>query len=144
MSTPDRGATRLALVDALVEACPTAAQVLGYQAKAFEQSPVIVITSAASDRQRTTLRGSTATFAFNLHLFVAFAEDGEAGYTDADAEDLLDQLEREIAQFVDGNQRTDHWTALAYAQPTDAGAPALVGGREYRHELVALAVSVTA
>jgi hypothetical protein len=119
--------------------------VLDYQAKDFGgRSPAIVVTSAASERQRATLRGSTATFAFNLHLFVAFAQDGEEGYTDADAEALLDQVELEIAQFVDTHQRSAAWHALAYAEPTDAGAPAEIGSVEYRHELIALAVSVSA
>lgn len=144
MSTPDRGATRLALAAALTVACPTAAAVLGYQAKDFGgRSPALVVTSAASERERVTMAGSVATFVYNLHLFVAFAADGETGYTDADTEGLLDQVELEVAQFVDRSQRTTNWHALAYTRPSDAGAPVTIGGIEYRHEIIALAVSVS-
>lgn len=143
MSTPDRGATRRALAQALRAAVPSAAVVYAYQAADFGgQSPALVLTSAASERERASMAGSTAIFAYDVHVFVAFAERAEDGYTDADAEDLLDQVEREIATFVDTSQRTASWHALAYAQATDAGAPATIGGREYRHEIIPLAVSV--
>lgn len=143
MSTPDRGATRKAVAIRLRANVPSAAAILDYQANDFGgQSPTIVVTSAASERERATMQGSIAVFVFFLHLFVAFAQDGEAGYTDSDAEDLLDQVEREIAQFVDRTQRTTDWHALAYSRASDAGTPATIGGIEYRHEVVALAVSV--
>lgn len=143
MSTPSRKATRTALALALPAALPSAAAIYGYQAKDFGgQSPVVVVTSAGSERERVTLQGSIATFLLYLHLFVAFAADGESGYTDATTEDLLDQVEDEIAQFVDTQQQTASWHALAYDRVSDAGEPAMVGGVEYRHELIVLAVHV--
>jgi hypothetical protein len=144
MSTPDRGATRTAIAAGLRANVPSAATVLAYQANDFSGlSPTIVVTSAASERERATMQGSVAIFVYHLHVFVAFAADGEVGYTDSDAEDLIDQVEREIAQFVDRTQRTAEWHALAYSRASDAGTPASIGGIEYRHEVIALAVSVS-
>jgi hypothetical protein len=144
MSTPDRGVTRVAVAAGLRANVPSAAAIYDYQIKDVSgQSPVVIVTSAASERERVTLRGSSATFVFHLHIFVAFAADSDEGYTDRDVERLLDQVEHEIAQFVDGSQRDAAWSGLAYSRASDAGSPATIGGIEYRHEVIALAVAVT-
>lgn len=116
-------------------------QLYRYQVGDFRgQSPVGVLTSAGTKRERMTFMGSKATFYFDLHLFVLYADPGTT-WDEEDAEDALDDIEAEVAALLDANQRTTNWEALDYAERTLA-APVVVGGDEYKHEIIPLQVEV--
>lgn len=146
MSPINRSVARKAFAE-LLEAEATSAQaVYDHQADDFAgQSPVICVTSAASERTRLTLadtRGQ-ATFAVDVHTFVLYRdpEDPEA-WGPEQAEDALDQLEQEVAAVVLSNPRTDAWKAIAYAEPTEARSVVEIGGVVYLHEVIPVAMRV--
>jgi hypothetical protein len=146
MSPPNRSEARAALA-ALLEAGVTSAQaVYGYQADDFAgQSPVLCVTSRASERKRLTMgdtRGQ-AVFGYDLHTFVLYRDpqDPEV-WTPAQAEDALDQVEQEIFAVVLANPKTAAWRAIAYAEPTEARDTVIIGGVTYLHEVIPVALSV--
>lgn len=142
MSTPDRGVVRQALGAMLKAACNTAQEVYTGQVASFDaQSPVVVVTSGSSARERITMQGSIALFEYDVHLFVVYSEP-ESGWNELMAEDALDALEAEVARFVDMSQQTRFWQSISYAQPSNARQPVVIGGLEYRHELITLALNV--
>lgn len=104
------------------------------------QSPVAVLTSAGTRRERLTFQGSKATFFFDLHLFVLYAEPA-ADWNEENAEDALDDIEAEVAALLDANQRTATWEALDYAERSTA-LPVVIGGAEYKHEIIPVSVEV--
>jgi len=121
--------------------------VYAYQVGDFGgRSPVVVVSSAGSERPAMTFSGNRATFYLNVHVFVLYSDEGDWG--EDDAEDRLDWIEKEIAAVVDANRGpTDDWQQLAYGELTaEAGrsrcGSVAVGGLEYRTELVPLRVEV--
>lgn len=139
MSQPTRAAIREALGQLLRAHVPSAQTVYTSQVAAIKQSPALVLTSAGTVRERQTLAGQGVEYRFDLHVFVLYS-DSKRGWTEADAEDALDAIEAEVAQLVDANHGGVTWNGLAYAEPTDARQPAVIGGVEYRHEVIPLVV----
>lgn len=143
MTPPLRSDVRKALAALLEAGAGTAAAVFDHQASTFGgKVPAICVTSAASDRKRLTLgdtRGQ-ATFGLAIHTFVRY-EDKASGWTPAQAEDQLDQLEAEIFAVVLANGRTASWRAIAYGEPTEARDTVQIGGVVYLHEVIPVAVS---
>lgn len=139
--SPTRAETREALGAGLRANVPSAQVVYTSQVSSFGgQSPVLVLTSAGSARNRQTLAGQGAEYRFNLHVLVLYS-DAASGWTEADAENALDAIEAEVATFVAANARGGaNWSGLAYADPTDARDPAVIDGSEYRHEVIPLVV----
>lgn len=116
-------------------------QLYRYQIGDFRgQSPVGVLTSAGTKRERMTFMGSKATFFFDLHLFVLYADPGTT-WDEEDAEDALDDIEAEVAALLDANQRSADWEAIDYADRSTA-LPVVIGGAEYKHEIIPLSVEV--
>jgi hypothetical protein len=143
MSKPTRGQVRAALGVLLTAGVPSAQAVYTAQVGSFAgQSPVLVLTSAGSARSRQTQAGSGAEYRYNLHTFVLYS-DAASGWTEADAEDALDAIEAEVAALAEANARGGTiFNGLAYADPTDARAPAVIDGVEYRHEVIPLVAYV--
>lgn len=138
-----RATARIALADLLVAHLPDVQAVYPHQVADFGgQSPVLVITSAGSERARMTMRGSRATFQYNLHVFVLYS-DTQSGWTEADAEAALDAIEQQIAATLDTHMQTDAWQHIAYRDASQAdGPPPVIAGDEYRHEIIPVAVMV--
>lgn len=142
MTPPNRSTARKALADLLEQVVTAAAAVYDHQVDDLAgQSPVIAVTSAGSERTRLTLaddRGK-ATFAFAVHVFVLYRADG---WTPAQAEDALDEVEQQVCQAVLANPRTLWWKGVAYAEPTEARDVVQIGGVVYLHEVIPVACSV--
>lgn len=123
------------------------------------QSPVILVTSDGTKRYKDTLSTLTrrVTFYLNIHVFVLFAdptateieEGGEptaSAWTESDAEDRIDLLEKSIADVVADNIKTADWDMLSLG-PADGGErsliePVIVGGKEYQREVIPVEVLI--
>lgn len=111
--------------------------VYDYPAGDFEgQSPVITVTSGSSDRKPFTFQGTIPTFDLFIDVFIVYAE---AGWTEAQTEDALDDIELEIANIVAANQVTANWEALGMPERSQT-TYVLIGGKEYRRELIKVRV----
>jgi hypothetical protein len=111
------------------------------------QSPVVIVSSAGSDRPNDTYATQGTVLFINLDVFVLYA-DSENGWDEMDAEDALDDIEAAVAEWVLANgTRTPSasvgWTSLDYAARTGADiGPESIGGQEYRREQISLRVSI--
>lgn len=119
----------------LVGAGKPAQAVYDYQVGDFQgQSPVVVVSSGGTLRERLSFLGTKPMHVMNIHVFVLYAaEDGS--WTEADAENALDDIEQKISATCSANQRTAWWEAIT---PTGQSATSsvMIGGKEYRTELI--------
>lgn len=128
------------LGDALVGNGKPAAAVYAYQVGDFKgATPVVVVASGPMSRRLDSMGGCwRRSFQLLVYVFVAYA-DG-AGWTEALAEDALDAIEEAIAGVVLDNPRADAWVSLAYADTPTQPDAVVIGGVEYRRELITLEV----
>lgn len=101
-------------------------------------SPALAIKMARRNRDRVTADGSGGVFYPELHLLALYA-DADGNYTEADAEDVIDEMEAGAAALVDQCQITDEWLALDYAGDTTEDIT-LIEGDAYRRIVVPLMV----
>ena len=150
MSVANRKLWRAAIASDLATALvPTYANALyaGQVADFGGKSPVVIVSSAGSDRPNDTYATQTTALLINLDVFVLYA-DSANGFDELDAEDALDDIEAAVAAWVQANAtRTPAngvgWTNLEYAGRTGADVgPATIGGQEYRREQIGLRVSI--
>lgn len=141
---PTRQTTREILAAGLEAKCVTstshAQAVYDYQKADFgTESPVIVVTSASSARNQQVFGGWVeAQFDYDVHLFVLYA--GGTLWTEADSEDRLDLLEKEVGDWILDNQGgTLSWDFRA----TTVIQPVAIGGEEYRHEIIPVRATIT-
>lgn len=119
---------------------PTQA-VYHYQAGDFAgRTPVVVVASGAANHEPNGFGCDRTTFQLLVFVFVAYAVPG-SGWTEEDTEDALDDIEALIAEVISANSRTDAWTKIEYAAPTDPAA-VVIGGVEYRRELMTFDVQL--
>lgn len=101
------------------------------------ESPVVVIASSGSEREgesRRTFGGPIApTFALDVYVFVL------ADATNAD--DVLDDLEQSIAQFVSVYPSGQTFTAVGYGGRTETSFVLIVDGSEYKRERIPLVLT---
>lgn len=116
------------------------AAVYGYQVGDFAgQSPVVVVSSAGSQRVRMTRAGSRATFYLLISTFVLYSDN--ASWGEDDAEDAIDAIEALLADVIDDNQVTANWQALDYSDRSQR-ISVEIGGEEYIYEAVEISVEV--
>jgi len=123
----------------------TASVVYGYKVGDFnKQSPVVVVTSAGTDRGDKWLGASVRNVwaLFNIYVFIRYAIEGTAWGED-DAEDRLDLIEKKIADVLTDNAfLSGYWDKVEYQSSTDAQQDVEVGGVEYRREIIPIRVRV--
>lgn len=84
-------------------------------------SPLVMVCSGGTARPRVTMKGSFPKHSIRVYsLVIHSAEDQEDPWTEAQAEDLLDDIEEAIKGVIDNNQKTDYWKSIEYEQPTEA------------------------
>jgi len=111
----NREAVRDALAAALGTGLPSAQAVYGYQRGGFDgQTPVVRVMSAGSYRTRFTAQGGRGELFFLVQTWVLYA-DPALNWTEAQAEDRLDQLEFELATWMESNRNTQYWSWIEYA-----------------------------
>lgn len=104
------------------------------------QSPVVLVTSAGSNRPQMTLEGSQPGYRLNVYVFVLRGEAGTS-YDEEAADDALDDIEAEIAEVIDLNQVTATWQAIDY-EGWSRIDPVPIGGEQYWVEQIPLKFEV--
>ncbi len=131
---------RKAVAAGLSASMPTAQAVYGYQKSDFgQQSPVVRVYSSGSERPSITARGARSKFFFVVEIWVLYAAG--ATWTEENAEDAIDTLEKELIEWIGANQVNSLWTHLEYARPSLMGT-VTVGGIPYLVEEFSLAAQV--
>ncbi len=138
--TTNRKTLRQALRVLLAAEVTSAQAVYAYQkARLAGQSPVVAITSASSERERFTMQGSRLTAAFDVHTFVLHSDGSAATWTEENAENMLDDLEQQIAAACDRNPvKVNGWARLVYSGATDARDLVKIEGVDYLHEVITI------
>jgi hypothetical protein len=115
--------------------------VLRYAPSAITGSPVITMARASSDRPRLTIRGTSAKFIVVIEVYVLQA-DVESGWTEEQAQDLLDTIEAEITDVVSQHAKNGtNWDSLDYARQSEA-TMIIMQGKPYWWERIFLTVEV--
>ena len=139
MSTPREAARKhLAslLETALVGTGLPAQAVYPYQVGDFKgATPVVAVTSGPM-RRRLDSMGECWRKSFQLLVYVFVAYSDDAGWTEAMAEDAIDAIEDGIAAVILANPRTDAWVTIYYDEGATQLDGVVIGGEEYRRELI--------
>ena len=110
------------------------------KAKLDGQSPVVVVSSGPAARPGQTFQGDGPVYELEVLTLVLMATAAGA-YTEESSENLLDDLEEQIAASVNRRpQATDLWLALEYAGPSEPGVLEDLSGNTYRYETHRIAV----
>ena len=137
-----RDALASLLSTALVGAGKSAQAFYGYPVADFQQqSPVVVLCSAGSER----LMGTMATrrqsvLHFDIISFTLYA-DAASNWSEADAEDKLDAIESVVDDTIQANLVTDDWADIGYDGKSSTGN-VTIGGEQYRYEVIPITVTV--
>lgn len=120
------------------------------------KSPVVVITSAGSDRRQeiTSKPDAETALLFHVDVFTLYA-DPASGWTEANAEDRIDDIEQVIANWVQTNTNglsrleagQPSWFELVFNERSATGSflqPERIGGQEYRRERMTITVFIRA
>jgi len=112
MSVNSRKAVRTALQTGLQAAVTNAQEVLGYKpTRPDGKSPIVGITSLMTDRPPLSLLGTKDQFDFSIVLMVNIT----TRELEAEAEDILDDLEQQVAQYIEDNKgKTANWKTLTH------------------------------
>jgi hypothetical protein len=116
--------------------------VYGYQTGDFNsQSPVVVVSSSGSEREKFTLKAQRSLLYFNIFVFVLYSDKADWG--EDDAEDAVDLIEKEIADLVRDNRQTANWTDLQLeGRSLLSSLRMTLGGEEYRLETMTVRMEV--
>lgn len=125
-----REPVRDALVEALRPALTVAQSVEGYKANIQGQWPAVRLLTDGSLRPQVTEAGIRSEFYYLVQLWVLYHKEGV--WTEAEAEDTLDALEQQLAEWLANNQVGELWTSLMFngrstvVTTTEGGEPYLV------------------
>lgn len=142
MAVASRETCRDGLAALLTSGVTAAQAVYAYQVGDFAQlMPVVRVLSSGGARPPMTQQGVRSVFYFEVQWFVLNV-DPEAGWTEANAEDKLDEVENQIMATIDSNDgKTAYWDALELADRSQV-TKGVVGGRTYLIESVIVAAHV--
>lgn len=138
MAPPNRETSRDALATLLEDELVTNLGIVAavYNRKVDDpqgQSPIVCVLSAGTARIPLTFQGSKAEHLFEVQTWVLYADpDATPAWTEADAEDRLDLIEKEIAEIVDdyGANQTN-WIAMDYEGRSVIADIVTLGGVSY-------------
>lgn len=82
--------------------------------------------------------GTKPAFTLRIYTFVLYATD-DGAWTEADAEDRLDDMEEKISAVIDENQVTANWEGLTIIERSVCSS-VIAGGLEYRTEIITVLV----
>lgn len=110
----NRKLVRDAIVAGMTPALTVAQLVVGHQkANLGGQWPAVMVFTAGGQRPQVTDRGIRSEFHYVAQLWVLYySKDGL--WTEAQAEDTLDALERQLTEWLAENQISELWTTLAF------------------------------
>lgn len=144
VDSPNRQEVRDAFA-ALVEAAigplgdKTAVAVYPYSTvDIFNQSPVILVFSDGSNRPSRQGFGADSKFntfvRLRVQAYVALPGKDDTSYTQRRAEDLLDLLDKKMADLVIANDSHDKWRSLNYEEGFSRPEDVLMSGSPYMRE----------
>ena len=107
-----REVVRDALVGQMRPALTVAQSVEGHKANIQGQWPAVLLLTAGSLRPQVTERGIRSEFYYVAQLWVLYYKEGL--WTEAEAEDTLDALEQQLAEWLANNQVGEIWTGLMF------------------------------
>ena len=107
-----RELVRDAIVGALRLALTVAQNVEGHKANIQGQWPAVRLLTDGSLRPQVTASGIRSEFYYLVQLWVLYYKEGL--WTEAEAEDALDALEHQLAEWLANNQVGELWTALMF------------------------------
>lgn len=97
---------------------------------------VVCVYSAGTDHQVTAFSRSLRSHGITADIFVKYADE-ELNLTEADAEDILDDISDRVLDFIDTHQAAEgHWSQLTVDGRTETGDTVDVNGTEYRRETI--------
>jgi len=102
-------------------------------------TPLVAVLSAGTTRKRTTFQGTIPTFFLEIQVWVRQAT---TGWTNAQAEDALDEIESLIAGVFADNVATTNWSLLEYSDRSIV-LELTVAGIAYYMERISVTVSTT-
>jgi hypothetical protein len=142
--SPNREEVRDALTE-LVEAALSSTVVKVYNYSTVDignQSPVVLVFSDGTNRLRRQGFGPDSkfdTFArLRVQAYVALPGKDDKSYTQRDAEDLLDLIDKQIADVVTAHSSHEKWRSLNYEEGFSRPEDVLMSGSPYIREEWAL------
>jgi hypothetical protein len=102
-------------------------------------TPLVAVLSGGTTRERMTFVGTKPTFYLELQVWVLQAT---TGWTNAQAEDALDQIESLIADVFADNVNTGNWTTLGYEDRSTV-VELMVAGTPFYMERIPVVVSTS-
>lgn len=124
------------LSTALVGSGLSVQAVYGYKIGDFQgQSPVVVVASSGTGRGMAAFDSAGSDVFLDVWVFVLYNDEGD--WDEADAEDRLDLIEKEICDVVIDNHSTANWIDADYEARSTVDDVA-IGGQEYKRERIPL------
>lgn len=114
-----REIVRDAIVEQMRPALTVAQSVEGHKANIQGQWPAVRVLTGGSLRPQVTERGIRSEFYYVVQLWVLFQKEGL--WTEAAAEDTLDALEQQLAEWMANNQVNEIWTGLMFDGRSQVG-----------------------
>lgn len=104
--------------------------------------PVVTVSSGGTLRKAVKLRGNRQPrYRLNVHVFILYADEGSS-WMEKDAEDRMDDIEREISDVIDANQRVPGVWEHIEQEAMTAPDSVVIGGLEYRREVFSFLVGL--
>lgn len=105
-------------------------------------SPVVRVYSVGSFRPQRTGRGLRSVFRFVIQVWVLYGDEETETYTEEEAEDLLDDIEKGVIDWMDDNQNNQIWTGIQYLAPGSEVRNVRIGSEVYLVEDIPIEVQV--
>ena len=108
------------------------------------QSPIVCVLSAGSGRPPNTFGTHGAEFHFEVQIWVLYADpDATPAWTEADAEDRLDLIEKQVAGVIENNAAVaGFWDDIDYDGRSTVADVAVRGGAAYVLERIPVLVEI--
>lgn len=135
----NREIIRDTLVEDLRAALTVAQKVEGHKANINGQWPALFLLTAGSLRPQVTEAGIRSEFYYLAQLWVLYHKEGL--WTEAEAEDTLDALEQQLAEWMANHQVGELWTALMFNGRSQVGIT-VDGGESFLVEEIPIKVEV--
>ena len=120
------------LSTALVGSGKPCKSVLGYPADGISGSPLVCVSSLTASEEKLAKASFGWQFVFNVEILVRWKDTGS--WTQAKAEDKLDEIWVIIAGVIEANQGNANWDVLEVTEDTcDMVA---ISGDSYRREVM--------
>jgi hypothetical protein len=94
--------------------------VYGYPIGKITQTPTVCVASSGTARQRAGIGDSRWNSYFVLEVFTFVADADGSGWTEAQVEDQLDLIDKEIADCVADNRNNANWNDIRFSLQPDA------------------------